>query len=58
MLITMDLKRDTMGRADWSHPMAGCEHGNEISGSIKGGRFLHYMSERMLTSEEGLCFME
>jgi hypothetical protein len=33
--------------------MLGCEHGNEPSGSIKGG-LVEYLS----ASQEGLCSME
>jgi hypothetical protein len=33
-----------------------CEHGNEPSGSIKGGDFLDWCSD--LASQEGLCSME
>jgi hypothetical protein len=34
-----------------------CEHGNELSGSIKCGEFLDQLSV-LLASEEGLCSME
>jgi hypothetical protein len=34
-----------------------CEHGNELSGSIKFGVFLDWLSV-LLASQEGLCFME
>jgi hypothetical protein len=37
--------------------MAGfCEHGNELSGSIKGGEFLDLLS--VLLESQGLCFMK
>jgi hypothetical protein len=34
-----------------------CEHSNELSGSIKGGEFLDWLSD-LLASQEGLCSME
>jgi hypothetical protein len=38
--------------------MAGsCEHGNELSGYIKCGEFLDWLSV-FLASQEGLCSME
>jgi hypothetical protein len=33
-----------------------CEHGNETSGSIKGGEFLDWLGDQ--ASEEGLCAMD
>jgi len=37
-------------------PMEGsCEHGNETSGSIKGGEVLDYLG---VASQKGLCSME
>jgi hypothetical protein len=29
-----------------------CEHGNEPSGSIKGGEFLHYLSDCKLLKKD------
>ena len=38
--------------------MAGtCEHGNELSGSVKCEEFLDYL-QNQLASQEGLCSME
>jgi hypothetical protein len=38
--------------------MAGsCEHGNEAVGSLKGKKFLHYLSY-YLASKDGLCSKE
>jgi hypothetical protein len=39
-------------------PLADCcEHGNETSGSIKGGEFLDYLSDyQLLRSESALCY--
>jgi hypothetical protein len=34
-----------------------CEYGNELSGSIKCGEFLHYL-QNQLASQEGLCSVE
>jgi hypothetical protein len=34
-------------------PVAGCcEHGNELSGSIKGGEFIDYLSDFWLLKKE------
>jgi hypothetical protein len=32
-----------------------CEHGNELSGSIKGGEFVDWLRKR---SREGMWYME
>jgi hypothetical protein len=60
------LKRHYRNRFGWSglnsygsseKPVAGsCEYGNEPSGSIKGGKFLDYLS--VLQASPGLCSME
>ena len=43
---------------DWSDLGRGtCECSNEPSGSIKGREF-QWLTEDLLASEEGLCFME
>jgi len=34
-----------------------CEHSNQPSGSIKCRKFLSWPGERLLASQEGLCFM-
>jgi hypothetical protein len=36
---------------------SSCEHGDELSGSIKCGEFIDYLSV-LLASQEGLCSME
>jgi len=36
---------------------ASCKHGNEISGSIKGGEFLDWLID-YLASQERLCIIE
>jgi hypothetical protein len=36
---------------------ASCEHGNETSGSIKGGEFLDYLSEYQLFKKLVLGFL-
>jgi hypothetical protein len=35
-----------------------CEHGNEPSGSIKGGEFISWLAVWLSASQEGLCSME
>jgi hypothetical protein len=51
--IRVDLREVGWEVVDWIHlstleygPVAGsCERGNEPSGSIKGGKFFHYLSD-------------
>jgi hypothetical protein len=35
---------------------SSCEHGNELSGSIKDVEFFYYLSA-LLASQEGICCM-
>jgi hypothetical protein len=35
-----------------------CEHGNELSDSIKGGEFIDYLSDCYLLKKEGPCSAE
>jgi hypothetical protein len=36
----MDLREIVLEGVEWMHMAVFCEHGNEPSGSIKGGKFL------------------
>jgi hypothetical protein len=59
--IKMDLREIMLEGVDWIHVAEdrgrSCEHGDELSFSIKGGEFLDWLSA-LLVSQEGLCSME
>jgi hypothetical protein len=38
--IKMDVWENRLGRSGYGSVVSSCEHGNELSGSIKGGEFL------------------
>ena len=61
--IKMDLQEVGGGRGDWmelaqDRVAVTCGYGEELSGSINAGNFLHSCKVYWLAAQEGLCSME
>jgi hypothetical protein len=60
IILTLILVKYGWRGAHWIHlgPLAGfCDHGNELSDSIKGGKFLDWPNV-LLPCQQGLCSVE